>query len=134
MTGKQRIEAMLAGQSVDRCGYWTGNPHRDSLPGLIELGVDLLHPIQALATGMDAESLRPYRGRILFVGGIDVQQLLVHGTPQEVAAEVRRVTHLLGPLVISPSHEAILSDVPPANIETMARAARAAIGCRAQTS
>ena len=42
----------------------------------------------------------------------------------QVAADVERVKKLLGPaLIISPSHEALLPNVPPANIEAMARAA-----------
>jgi len=92
---------------------------------LIEAKVDCLHPLQALARDMDADTLaRDFRGRIAFLGGIDTQQLLVHGTPDEVAAEVRRVKALLGPrLIVSPSHEAILPNVPPANIEAMALAA-----------
>ena len=57
-----------------------------------------------------------------FIGGIGTQRLLMHGTPDEVYAEVLRVARLLGPLVISPSHEALLPNVPPANIEAMARA------------
>ncbi len=94
---------------------------------LIEAGVECLHPLQALAAGMDAETLaRDFGGRIAFMGGIDTQQLLVHGTAAEVRAEVARVRRLLGPrLIVSPSHEAILPNVPPANIEAMASAPRA---------
>jgi uroporphyrinogen decarboxylase len=58
------------------------------------------------------------------MGGIDTQQLLVHGTPHEVKADVRRVRDLLGPrLIVSPSHEALLPNVPPQNLEAMAMAA-----------
>ncbi len=92
------------------------------MPRIIEMGFDLLHPIQALAVGMDAESLVEFKGQITFIGGIDTQELLIHGTPDDVRAEVERVTRLLGPLVISPSHEALLPDVPPENVEAMARA------------
>jgi len=92
----------------------------DIMPRLAELGVDLLHPIQAEVPGMDAESLAAGDYGMTYVGGIGTQQLLVHATPDEVRAEVRRVAGLLGPLVISPSHEAILPNVPPANIEAMA--------------
>lgn len=99
---------------------------RRILPRLLELGIDLLHPIQAAAAGMDAESLAPLKGKVAFVGGIDTQYLLVNGTPAEVEAEVRRVARVLGPLVISPSHEAILPDVPPENVAAMARAAQTA--------
>ena len=93
---------------------------------LIEAGVDCLHPLQALACGMDAEALaRDYKGRIAFLGGIDTQQLLVHAKPDEVKAEVRRVKRLLGPcLIVSPSHEALLPNVPPENVLAMAEAAQ----------
>ncbi|MBC7255053.1 MAG: methyltransferase, partial [Chloroflexi bacterium] len=54
----------------------------------------------------------------------DTQNLLIHATPEEVKAEVRRIKRLLGPcLIVSPSHEAILPNVPPANVEAMAQAA-----------
>ena len=49
--------------------------------------------------------------------------MLPHGTPAEVKAEVRRVRDLLGPnLIISPSHEAILPDVPPENVAALIEA------------
>lgn len=91
---------------------------------LIAAGVDCLHPLQALAANMDAETLaRDFKGRIAFMGGIDTQQLLVHGTPDEVTIDVHRVMGLLGPrLVVSPSHEALLPNVPPRNLEAMAAA------------
>ena len=95
------------------------------LPAFLAMGIDGLHPLQAKACDMDAESLgRDFRGRIAFLGGIDTQELLVHGTPDEVRADVRRVKALLGPnLVVSPSHEALLPNVPAANVRAMAEAA-----------
>jgi uroporphyrinogen decarboxylase len=92
---------------------------------LIGAGVDCLHPLQALAAQMDADTLaRDFKGRIAFMGGVDTQELLVHGTPAEVAADVRRLKRLLGPrLIVSPSHEALLPNVPPANFAAMAAAA-----------
>jgi len=91
---------------------------------LIAAGVDCLHPLQALAFNMGAETLaRDFKGRVAFMGGIDTQQLLVHGSPDEVKADVRRVKNLLGPrLIVSPSHEALLPNVPPHNLEAMAAA------------
>ncbi len=96
------------------------------IPDFLDLGVDALHPLQARARGMDAATLAErFGGRLAFVGGIDTQDLLVNGTPQEVRAEVRRVKELLGPrLVVSPSHEALLPNVPAANVRAMAEAAR----------
>ena len=95
------------------------------IPRLIEAGVDCLHPLQALATDMDAETLaREFKGKVAFMGGIDAQDLMTRGTPEQVKTEVRRVKRLLGPnLIISQSHEAVLPNVPPANVAAMAEAA-----------
>lgn len=92
---------------------------------LIDSGVNCLHPLQALAAGMDAESLAArFKGRIAFSGGIDTQHLMVHGTPQMVRDEVERIKKTLGPnLIISPSHEALLPNVPIENVFAMAEAA-----------
>lgn len=92
---------------------------------LIEAGVDCLHPLQARAVNMDAKTLaKRFKGRVAFLGGIDTQDLLVHATPKQVTAEVRRVRKLLGPcLIVSPSHEALLPNVPPENVAAMAQAA-----------
>ena len=94
---------------------------------LIEAGVNCLHPLQALAANMDADTLaRDFKGRLAFMGGIDAQQLMTHGTPDQIEADVRRVKRLLGPnLIISPSHEAILPNVPPQNVTALIRAATA---------
>jgi len=91
---------------------------------LIDAKVDCLHPLQAKAANMDAETLaREFKGRIAFLGGIDTQDLLVNGSPKQVKADVRRVKKLLSPhLIVSPSHEAILPNVPPQNIAAMAEA------------
>lgn len=92
---------------------------------LIDAGVDCLHPLQARATAMAAEDLAArYGGRIAFLGAIDTQQLLHQGTPGQVRADVFRVRRLLEPrYIVSPSHEALLPNVPMANVEAMARAA-----------
>ena len=93
---------------------------------LVEAGVDCLHPLQAMAVGMEAEKLgREFGGRVAFLGGIDTQRVLNTGTPAQVRSEVRRVMDLLGPhLIVSPSHEALLPDVPPPNIAAMAEVVR----------
>jgi uroporphyrinogen decarboxylase len=93
----------------------------DAIPDMIEAGVDAIHPIQALAAGMDAAGLRArYGDRVSFCGGVDTQQLLVHGTPEDVKGKVRELRALFPTgLIISPSHEAILDDVPPGNIRAL---------------
>lgn len=94
------------------------------IPDLIEAGVDILHPIQAAASGMSAQELSQFKDKLSFVGGIDAQTFFVNATPQEITQEVSRVKSILGPgIVISPSHEEILPNVPAANVLAMARAA-----------
>ena len=92
---------------------------------LIGAGVECLHPLQARAYNMDAETLaREFKGRIAFLGAVDTQDLLVHADPGEVRSEVRRLKALLGPrFIVSPSHEALLPNVPPENVVAMAEAA-----------
>jgi uroporphyrinogen decarboxylase len=98
------------------------------IPDLIDIGVDALHPLQAQARGMDAASLAQYKGHLTFVGGIDAQTFFVNATPAQIKEEVRRVRGILGPnLVVSPSHEEILPNVPPQNLQAMAEAAREAL-------
>lgn len=96
------------------------------IPRLIDAGVEVLHPIQAMAKNMDAESLaKKYNGKIVFLGGVDTQRLLPFGKPEEVRAEVRRLRELFGPnFIVSPSHESILPNVPPENITAMAETAK----------
>jgi len=114
------------------CGYQVlyhscGAVHK-LIDRFIDAGIDVLNPLQALASDMDAETIaRDFKGRIAFLGGIDVQQLLIHGTEDDIIAEVHRVMELLGPhLVVSPSHPNLQPDVPFNNIRMMAEA----VGCR----
>ena len=95
------------------------------IPRLIDAGVDALHPIQAKAANMNAEKLaREFNGQIVFVGGLDTQQLLPTATPRQIKEEVYRLRDLFGPnYVVSPSHESILPDVPWENVQAMAEAA-----------
>ena len=95
------------------------------IPRLIDAGVEVLHPIQAMAKNMDAESLaKKYNGKIVFLGGVDTQRILPFGTPDDVRNEVKRLKNLFGPnYIVSPSHESILPNVPPENIAAMAEAA-----------
>jgi uroporphyrinogen decarboxylase len=91
------------------------------IPDLIDAGVDAIHPIQSLAAGMDAESLKARFGnQVSFCGGVDTQKLLVSGTPEEIKKRIRELMTLFPTgLIVSPSHEAILPDIPPENIRAM---------------
>jgi len=93
----------------------------DVIPDLFDAGVDAIHPVQALAEGMSLENIRQKFGDMgAFCGGIDTQELLVKGTAEEIREQVRKARQLFPTgLIISPSHEAILPDIPPANIQVM---------------
>jgi uroporphyrinogen decarboxylase len=88
---------------------------------LINTGADIIHPIQALATDMDAHNLKKhFTGKVAFCGGIDAQNLLVNGKPDEVEKKVFELKELFPTgLILSPSHEAVLPDIPPSNIHAI---------------
>ena len=85
------------------------------------MGVDVIHPIQALATDMDAKTLKNnFTEKGAFCGGVDAQNLLVNGKPDEIRKEIKRLLEIYPTgLVYSPSHEAILPDINPANVEAL---------------
>jgi uroporphyrinogen decarboxylase len=91
------------------------------IPDLINAGVDAIHPIQALAAGMDPKTLKEkYGGKVSFCGGVDTQNLLVRGSAGEVADKVRELREIFPTgLIVSPSHEGILPDIPPGNIRVL---------------
>lgn len=93
----------------------------EAIPQLIEAGVDIIHPIQALAVGMQPENLKAkFEGQVAFCGGVDTQELLPNGTPEQVRAKVKELRAIFPTgLIISPSHEALQSDVPPENVKAM---------------
>ena len=97
------------------------------LDDLVEIGVDVLGPVQASAGRLaDFASLKRRYGKALaFCGGIDTHRVLPRGTPDEVRAEVRRVIGLLGPgggYLLGAVHT-IMRDVPPENVIAMVDAA-----------
>ena len=93
----------------------------DIFPDLIDAGVDVIHPIQALAAGMEPDKLKErYGDKVSFCGGVDAQYLLVTGKPDEIKTKVRELKALFPTgLIISPSHEAILPDIDPANVKAL---------------
>jgi uroporphyrinogen decarboxylase len=88
----------------------------DFLPDLVEIGLDVLEPVQPCN---DLATLKQRFGdRLTFWGGIDTQQLLPFGTPADIRREAARVIHLLGRgggHIIGPSQE-VMKDVPLENV------------------
>jgi uroporphyrinogen decarboxylase len=62
----------------------------DALEGLVKAGLTVFHPVQK-HTMDEVETARKYRGRLSFLVGFDVQQILRTGTPDEVRREVRHL-------------------------------------------
>lgn len=93
---------------------------------LIEIGVDILNPIQVNAKGMDTKELkRKYGDRVCFWGGVDTNYALPKGTVQEVETEVRKRINDLGPegYICTSVHD-IQADVPAENIIAMFKTAK----------
>ncbi len=95
----------------------------DVIPDLIEVGVDILNPVQVSAAKMNTAKLKKEFGKELtfWGGGVDTQHVLPHGTPQQVKNEVRRRIEDLAPgggFVFNTVHN-IQADVPPENIMAM---------------
>ena len=92
------------------------------IPDLIEIGVDILFPIQPKAKGMDAQTIKSkYGNDIVFYGGIDVQEILPFGSEDDVRKEVSRVLGIMGKdggYILCSGHS-ILEDVPQANVLAM---------------
>ncbi len=101
---------------------------RPIMDDLIEIGVDILHPVQVSAKDMEPEELKAQFGdRLCFCGGIDTQQVLPHGTREDVQEEVQRRIQELAPgggYLLAAVH-AIQPDVPPENVCAMFEAALA---------
>lgn len=98
----------------------------DFIPDLIDVGIDILNPIQTTAKNMELESLKRDFGKDMsFWGGIDTQNVLPFGSPQQIRDEVRRVIDILGEdggYVLAPSHN-FQPEVNPENIIAMYEAA-----------
>lgn len=95
----------------------------DLIPDFIEIGVDVLNPIQVSAKDMgDAKKLKREFGKYLtFWGGVDTQKTLPRGTPEDVREEVEKTIKFLAPgggFIFGAVHN-IQDDVPIENILAM---------------
>lgn len=98
--------------SIHSCGDIT-----DIIPDLIEIGVNMITPLQAEA--LDFNFLkREYGNYLTFWGGVSTQRTLPYGTPDDVRAEIRDLKRVLGKnggYILAPSHE-LQGDVPLENM------------------
>jgi uroporphyrinogen decarboxylase len=122
---KKLIEA-IRGKTQAKLWFHSCGSVYYAVPDLIELGVEILNPVQVQAVAMDTARLKRKFGKNLtFWGGIDTQQVLPFGTAEDVKAEVRRRISDLAPgggYILASVHN-IEADVPGENIWAMYQAA-----------
>lgn len=99
----------------------------DLIPDLIEVGVEVLNPIQRSAAKMDITNLKREFGKDLtfWGGGIDVQQVLPYATPDQIKAETHQSMDVLGKdggYMFCAAHN-IQPDVTPDRFDAMYQAA-----------
>lgn len=92
---------------------------RALIPDLLEVGIDILNPVQWRCRGMDRAGLAADFGdRVVFHGGIDNQQTLPFGSPQDVRDEVQESIELLGGrrgYIVAPCHN-LQNNTPTENV------------------
>lgn len=102
--------------------YHTDGAIHSMIPELIDMGVDILDPIQPTAKNMVPENLKAEFGdKLSFHGGVDIVGTLPLGTPDDVRNEVRNRVQTMsanGGYILSSSHH-IQSDTPLANVLAM---------------
>lgn len=111
---KERTQAKLL--------YHTDGAVKPLINDLIEIGVDILQPVQVSAKGMDSDKLKAEFGdSICFWGGINNQDVLPNGTPEQIKAEVeKRIADFSpgGGYIFGAGHN-VQFDVPPENVVTL---------------
>ncbi len=120
-TIKQSTPAFMA---LHSCGSL-----RLILDDLVEVGIEILNPVQVSARGMNPSELkRRYGKKLTFWGAIDSQRLLPYGSPGEIGQAVFRTIQTLAPgggYVLAAVHN-IQPGVPPENVIAMFDTARRA--------
>jgi uroporphyrinogen decarboxylase len=115
--------ALIKSKTKAKVFFHTDGDVFDLIGDFIEIGVDVLNPIQTSAGKMaDLEGLkREYGKDLVFCGAVDTQHILPHGTPEEVRQEMKRVIDILGQdggYMVASVHT-IMNEVPPENILAM---------------
>ena len=102
--------------------YHSDGAVMEAVPGLIDMGIDVLQALQFDAEGMDPAILKDtYGGKLCFEGGASVQRTLPFGTADDVRGEVRKLISVLGRTggyIFGPAHS-IQAGTPPENVLAM---------------
>lgn len=100
----------------------------DLIDDLIDIGVDIINPIQPFAHGMEdpLDLKKRFGDRVIFHGGIDQQNVLPRGTPVDVEEEVKKRIKGFAPgggYILAAAHN-IQDDTPPQNVIAMLETAK----------
>jgi uroporphyrinogen decarboxylase len=117
---QKRLVEAIKKKTDAKLFYHSCGASRGLIPDLIEIGFDILNPVQVSARDMDTRELKRDFGRdiVFWGGGVDTQSILPFGKPQEVVDEVKRRIDDLAPgggFVFAAVHN-IQAFVPPENI------------------
>jgi uroporphyrinogen decarboxylase len=98
---------------------------RPLIPELLEIGIDILNPIQWRCRGMDRASLaQSFGNQVVFHGGIDNQNTLPFGSPEDVRREVRENIAMFSRgrgYIVAPCHN-LQANTPTENVVVLYRA------------
>jgi uroporphyrinogen decarboxylase len=100
---------------------------REIIPDLIEIGIDIINPIQAGCPGMEPASLKEEFGdRVALMGGVDTQYLIPQGSPDDIRRETEKLIEVMtadgGGYILAASHT-IPPEAPDENIFALYEAA-----------
>jgi uroporphyrinogen decarboxylase len=124
---QQKVIDTIKGRTKAKIWYHTCGDCSEYIPDLIEMGVDILNPVQINARGMDPNTLKLKYGKnlVFWGGGIDSQHLLPFASREEIRQEVKKNVGIFKPgggYVFNNVHN-IQPGVPPQNIVAMYEAA-----------
>ncbi|MGB9674449.1 MAG: uroporphyrinogen decarboxylase family protein, partial [Anaerolineales bacterium] len=95
------------------------------IPEFIDLGVDVIHPLEPLPATDFVAIKRQYGNAVTFLGGIDISHAL-QKSEEDVVQEVKtRLNQLAqgGGYILAPSNH-LQADIPPQNVLTLFKAAQ----------
>lgn len=124
---QQRVIDTIKKYTKAKIWYHTCGDCSEYIPDLIEMGVDILNPVQISAKGMDPTKLKEKFGKdiVFWGGGIDSQRILPFASPEVIRAEVKKNIEIFKPgggYVFNNVHN-IQPGVPAENIVAMYEAA-----------
>jgi len=124
---QQRVINTIKKHSRAKIWYHTCGDCSEYIPDLIDMGIDILNPVQINTRGMDPKFLKAAYGKdlVFWGGGIDSQHVLPFVSPEKIREEVRKNLEVFKPgggYVFNNVHN-IQPGVPPENIVAMYEAA-----------